>query len=161
MPLCDAHHTALIRAKASSFTPCSPPLPPSSAPLPPPFPQLVSHRFAQLLGHRRSLLSQRWLFGIADEFITKQLPHNVTWGLSLLFALEAPRGASEEGRMGARAHTDKHIRTHARTLRRAHTVTHRHAPLHPPSHACAHTRSRQASGSAARQTSPLALGRRE
>ena len=111
MPLCDAHHTALIRAKASSFTPCSPPLPPSSAPLPPPFPQLVSHRFAQLLGHRRSLLSQRWLFGIADEFITKQLPHNVTWGLSLLFALEAPRGASEEGRMGAGAHTDRHAET--------------------------------------------------
>lgn len=36
------------------------------------------------------MLQKRWLFGIADEFITKQLPHNVTWGLSLLYALDNP-----------------------------------------------------------------------
>lgn len=34
------------------------------------------------------LLKKKWLFGIIDDFITKQLPHNVTWGLSLLYAME-------------------------------------------------------------------------
>lgn len=72
-------------------------LPSHSPPPPSPVLQLVSERFASLLGHRRSLLSQRWLFGIADEFVTKQLPHNVTWALSLLFALETPAGISREG----------------------------------------------------------------
>jgi hypothetical protein len=48
----------------------------------------VEGRFKELLDHSRVLLKKQWLFGIADEFITKQLPHNVTWGLSLLYAQE-------------------------------------------------------------------------
>lgn len=49
---------------------------------------MIEARFAALLDHSKKLLQKRWIFGIADEFITKQLPHNVTWGLSLLYAMD-------------------------------------------------------------------------
>ncbi|PKI61174.1 hypothetical protein CRG98_018405 [Punica granatum] len=49
---------------------------------------MVESRFGELLDHSLLLLKKKWLFGILDDFITKQLPHNVTWGLSLLYAME-------------------------------------------------------------------------
>ncbi|KAJ7956832.1 ABC transporter D family member 1 [Quillaja saponaria] len=49
---------------------------------------MVDSRFRELLNHSTTLLKKKWLFGILDDFITKQLPHNVTWGLSLLYAME-------------------------------------------------------------------------
>ncbi|XP_024394443.1 ABC transporter D family member 1 isoform X1 [Physcomitrium patens] len=49
---------------------------------------VTAGRFKALLSHSQDLLRKRWIFGIADDFITKQLPHNVTWGLSLMYALE-------------------------------------------------------------------------
>ncbi|XP_043708292.1 ABC transporter D family member 1-like [Telopea speciosissima] len=49
---------------------------------------MIDSRFRMLLGHSKILLKKKWLYGILDDFITKQLPHNVTWGLSLLYALE-------------------------------------------------------------------------
>ncbi|KAF7834291.1 ABC transporter D family member 1-like [Senna tora] len=52
------------------------------------FLQMVESRFKELLSHSKFLLKKKWLFGILDDFITKQLPHNVTWGLSLLYAME-------------------------------------------------------------------------
>lgn len=50
--------------------------------------QMVESRFRELLDHSKILLKKKWLFGVLDDFITKQLPHNVTWGLSLLYAME-------------------------------------------------------------------------
>ena len=32
---------------------------------------------------------------MADDFFTKQLPHNVTWGLTVLYALDAPGDFSD------------------------------------------------------------------
>lgn len=52
------------------------------------FLQMVESRFRELLSHSKYLLKKKWLFGILDDFITKQLPHNVTWLLSLLYAME-------------------------------------------------------------------------
>ncbi|PON35610.1 ATP-binding cassette containing protein [Parasponia andersonii] len=49
---------------------------------------MVESKFRELLDHSLTLLKKKWLFGILDDFITKQLPHNVTWGLSLLYAME-------------------------------------------------------------------------
>ena len=37
----------------------------------------------------------RWLYAVADDFFTKQLPHNVTWGLTVLYALDAPGDFSD------------------------------------------------------------------
>lgn len=50
--------------------------------------QMVDSRFTELLEHCKRHLKNKWLYGILDEFITKQLPHNVTWVLSLLYAME-------------------------------------------------------------------------
>lgn len=50
--------------------------------------QMVETKFRELLQHSRHLLKKKWLYGIWDDFVTKQLPHNVTWGLSLLYAME-------------------------------------------------------------------------
>lgn len=49
---------------------------------------MVGARFKELLDHSRMLLKKKWIYGILDDFVTKQLPHNVTWGLSLLYAME-------------------------------------------------------------------------
>ncbi len=38
---------------------------------------------------------RRWLYSVADDFFTKQLPHNVTWGLTVLYALDAPGDFSD------------------------------------------------------------------
>ena len=32
---------------------------------------------------------------MADDFFTKQLPHNVTWGLTVLYALDASKDLSD------------------------------------------------------------------
>ena len=42
-----------------------------------------------------ALLLRRWLYAVADDFFTKQLPHNVTWGLTVLYALDAPGDFSD------------------------------------------------------------------
>lgn len=49
---------------------------------------VTAGRFKALIAHSQYLLRRRWLFGIADDFITKQLPYNVSWGLSLMYAME-------------------------------------------------------------------------
>ncbi|KAG8642874.1 ABC transporter D family member 1 isoform X2 [Manihot esculenta] len=49
---------------------------------------MIDSRFRELLDHSLLLLKKKWLYGILDDFVTKQLPHNVTWGLSLLYAME-------------------------------------------------------------------------
>ncbi|CAI9294727.1 unnamed protein product [Lactuca saligna] len=49
---------------------------------------MIESRFNELLAHAKILLRKKWLFGVLDDFVTKQLPHNVTWGLSLLYDME-------------------------------------------------------------------------
>lgn len=49
---------------------------------------MIESRYTELFNHSIFLLKKKWLFGILDDFVTKQLPHNVTWGLSLLYAME-------------------------------------------------------------------------
>lgn len=49
---------------------------------------MIESKYGALFNHSMLLLKKKWLFGIVDDFITKQLPHNVTWGLSLLYAME-------------------------------------------------------------------------
>ncbi len=39
----------------------------------------------------------RWLYSVADDFFTKQLPHNVTWGLTVLYALDASKDLNNLG----------------------------------------------------------------
>ena len=44
--------------------------------------------FDNLTAHLRQLIEQRWGYGAADEFFSKQLPHNVTWVLTLLYSMD-------------------------------------------------------------------------
>ncbi|XP_019185646.1 PREDICTED: ABC transporter D family member 1 [Ipomoea nil] len=66
--------------------------------------EMVESRFKELLHHSALLLKKKWLFGIIDEFITKQLPHNVTWGLSLLYAVEHKGNRALTSTQGELAH---------------------------------------------------------
>lgn len=65
---------------------------------------MVESKFRDLLEHSKDLLKKKWLFGIADEFITKQLPHNVTWGLSLMYAMEQKGDRAQTSVQGELAH---------------------------------------------------------
>ncbi|MCI26694.1 ABC transporter D family member, partial [Trifolium medium] len=66
--------------------------------------EMVESRFSDLLTHSQYLLKKKWLFGILDDFITKQLPHNVTWLLSLLYAMEHKGDRAAISTQGELAH---------------------------------------------------------
>ncbi|CAL0333141.1 unnamed protein product [Lupinus luteus] len=65
---------------------------------------MVESRFRDLLAHSKYLLKKKWVFGILDDFITKQLPHNVTWMLSLLYAVEHQGDRASISTQGDLAH---------------------------------------------------------
>ncbi|KAL6624578.1 hypothetical protein ACP70R_031899 [Stipagrostis hirtigluma subsp. patula] len=65
---------------------------------------MVDAKFTKLLNHSKILLRKQWLYGIVDDFVTKQLPHNVTWGLSLLYALEHKGDRALTSTQGELAH---------------------------------------------------------
>ncbi|KAK9078104.1 hypothetical protein SSX86_002161 [Deinandra increscens subsp. villosa] len=65
---------------------------------------MIESRFNEVLVHAKTLLKKKWLFGILDDFVTKQLPHNVTWGLSLLYAMEHKADRSLTSTQGELAH---------------------------------------------------------
>lgn len=65
---------------------------------------MIESRFNELLAHAKILLRKKWLFGVLDDFVTKQLPHNVTWGLSLLYAMEHKADRSLTSTQGELAH---------------------------------------------------------
>ncbi|XP_057530328.1 ABC transporter D family member 1-like [Amaranthus tricolor] len=65
---------------------------------------MVEAKFEKLLNHSLFLVKKKWLYGILDDFVTKQLPHNVTWGLSLLYAMEHKGDRSLTSTQGDLAH---------------------------------------------------------
>ena len=44
--------------------------------------------FDRLTAHLRHVANIKWLHSVADDFFTKQLPFNVTWVLTLMYALD-------------------------------------------------------------------------
>ncbi|PIN18935.1 Long-chain acyl-CoA transporter, ABC superfamily [Handroanthus impetiginosus] len=66
--------------------------------------EMIESRFRDLFNHSMLLLKKKWLFSIIDDFITKQLPHNVTWGLSLLYAMEHKGDRASTTTQGELAH---------------------------------------------------------
>jgi len=65
---------------------------------------MIEAKFSTWLNHSKVLLRKKWLYGIFDDFVTKQLPHNVTWGLSLLYALEHKGDRALTSTQGELAH---------------------------------------------------------
>lgn len=51
----------------------------------------VSKDYDSLVAHLRRLVKLKWSYGAADDFFAKQLPHSVTWVLTLLYALDQRR----------------------------------------------------------------------
>ncbi|KAL6558839.1 ATP-binding cassette sub- D member 1 [Orobanche minor] len=66
--------------------------------------EMIEARYRDLFSHSMLFLKKKWLFGIVDDFITKQLPHNVTWGLSLLYAMEHKGDRASTSTQGELAH---------------------------------------------------------
>ncbi|KAL0431948.1 UNVERIFIED_CONTAM: ABC transporter D family member 1 [Sesamum radiatum] len=71
--------------------------------------EMIESRFRALCNHSMLLLKKKWLFGIIDDFITKQLPHNVTWGLSLLYAMEHEGDRALTSIQGELAHALRYL----------------------------------------------------
>ncbi|KAL0461296.1 UNVERIFIED_CONTAM: ABC transporter D family member 1 [Sesamum latifolium] len=71
--------------------------------------EMIESRFRELCNHSMLLLKKKWLFGIIDDFITKQLPHNVTWGLSLLYAMEHEGDRALTSTQGELAHALRYL----------------------------------------------------
>ncbi|CAD5330433.1 unnamed protein product [Arabidopsis thaliana] len=70
---------------------------------------MVDKKFRALLDHSLMLLRKKWLYGILDDFVTKQLPNNVTWGLSLLYALEHKGDRALVSTQGELAHALRYL----------------------------------------------------
>ncbi|KAM7275710.1 hypothetical protein ACFE04_017576 [Oxalis oulophora] len=70
---------------------------------------MIESRFRELLDHSLTLMKKKWLFGIFDDFVTKQLPHNVTWGLSFLYAMEHKGDRSLITTQGELAHALRYL----------------------------------------------------
>ncbi|GAB4851631.1 ATP-binding cassette sub- D member 1 [Ancistrocladus abbreviatus] len=70
---------------------------------------MIESKFEKLLNHSALLIKKRWLYGILDDFVTKQLPHNVTWGLSLLYAVEHKGDLSLTSTQGELAHALRYL----------------------------------------------------
>ncbi|KAB5548156.1 hypothetical protein DKX38_011562 [Salix brachista] len=72
-------------------------------------PPMIESRFRELLDHSMLLLKKKWSYGILDDFVTKQLPNNVTWGLSLLYAVENNGDRAMSSTQGELAHALRYL----------------------------------------------------
>ncbi|KAF9678865.1 hypothetical protein SADUNF_Sadunf07G0080700 [Salix dunnii] len=70
---------------------------------------MIESRFRELLDHSKLLLKKKWSYGILDDFVTKQLPNNVTWGLSLLYAVENNGDRAMSSTQGELAHALRYL----------------------------------------------------
>lgn len=48
----------------------------------------INNCYQSLVKHLQKLMQLKWKYGAADDFFAKQLPHSVTWVLTLLYALD-------------------------------------------------------------------------
>lgn len=55
----------------------------------------VAAHFHRLTGHLVHVANIRWLHSVADDFFTKQLPFNVTWVLTLMYAMDQGQVAND------------------------------------------------------------------
>ncbi|RMZ56621.1 hypothetical protein APUTEX25_002710 [Auxenochlorella protothecoides] len=69
----------------------------------------VVARFDAMTAHLRGLIAQRWAYGTADEFFSKQLPHNVTWVLTLLYSLDQQDDLSDDMVQGHLVHQIRYL----------------------------------------------------
>uniref|UniRef100_A0A6N2ND68 ABC transporter domain-containing protein n=1 Tax=Salix viminalis TaxID=40686 RepID=A0A6N2ND68_SALVM len=68
---------------------------------------MIESRFRELLDHSMLLLKKKWSYGILDDFVTKQLPNNVTW--ELLYAVETHGDRAMSSTQGELAHALRYL----------------------------------------------------
>jgi ABC-type uncharacterized transport system fused permease/ATPase subunit len=61
----------------------------------------VDARFRDVLAQDAALARARWGHAVADDFFAKQLPHNVTWALTVLYALDHATAGDDVVAQGA------------------------------------------------------------
>lgn len=71
--------------------------------------RLVSESFDALTKHLHALINLRWAYGSADEFFAKQLPHSVTWILTLLYAKDQKGNFADTLVQGALVHDMRYL----------------------------------------------------
>ena len=69
----------------------------------------IEEHFARFLRHLRRTALIRWAHGAADEFFSRQLPHNITWVLTLLYALDFPGDRASDQVQGAMVHNMRYL----------------------------------------------------
>ncbi|KAJ3683851.1 hypothetical protein LUZ60_014078 [Juncus effusus] len=65
---------------------------------------MIEAKFKNLLDHSKLLMMKKCIYGILDDFVTKQLPNNVTWLVSMLYALEHKGDRALTSTQGELAH---------------------------------------------------------
>lgn len=71
--------------------------------------QQVSSAFDALAAHLKRLIQLQWSYGAADEFFAKQLPHSVTWVLTLFYATEHSGNFADTQVQGALVHDMRYL----------------------------------------------------
>ena len=71
--------------------------------------RLVNSAFTGLADHLRSLIGLRWAYGAADEFFAKQLPHSITWVLTLLYSLDQVGDFGSTAFQGSLVHNIRYL----------------------------------------------------
>lgn len=59
--------------------------------------------------HLRRVADLKWAYLVADDFFTKQLPHNVTWALTLLYAVDHPGDFTNTAVQGMLVHEMRYL----------------------------------------------------
>ena len=66
----------------------------------------MAAHFDRLTKHLLHVANIRWLHSVADDFFTKQLPFNVTWVLTLMYALDQGHVANDpQAQVSSRIHS--------------------------------------------------------
>ena len=61
----------------------------------------IDTRFRAVLAQGARVARAKWGHAVADDFFAKQLPHNVTWALTVLYALDHPAADGDTATQGA------------------------------------------------------------
>ncbi|KAL3156583.1 hypothetical protein ABBQ38_000874 [Trebouxia sp. C0009 RCD-2024] len=69
----------------------------------------VAAHFDRLTKHLLHVANIRWLHSVADDFFTKQLPFNVTWVLTLMYALDQGHVANDPQAQGLLVHNMRYL----------------------------------------------------
>ncbi len=69
----------------------------------------VAAHYDALVAQLRKVVNIKWRHSVADDFFTRQLPFNVTWGLTLLYALDKSEDFADAAAQGLLVHNMRYL----------------------------------------------------